>query len=78
MVSSEYFTVPTAAYALPYSEGVPFAGQGAQAAQNLPRRGGQDLRTAGLGSRIGHHRFLMLLDLEQITPEAARSRFLVD
>jgi putative hemolysin len=78
LVSSEYFTVPTAAYALPFSEddpGVPV---------KLPKL----LRTyLGVGARIcgppawdrafGTIDFLTLLDLEQITP-AARSRFLVD
>jgi putative hemolysin len=77
LVSSEYFTVPTAAYALP-GEGDPGA------PVKLPRL----LRTyLGIGARIcgppawdrafGTIDFLTLLDLEQIAP-AARSRFLVE
>ncbi len=78
LVSSEYFTVPTAAYALPYREG------DLAAPVKLPKL----LRTyLGVGARIcgppawdrafGTIDFLTFLDLEQITP-AARSRFLVD
>ena len=78
LVSSEYFTVPTAAYALPGSEDDPGA------PVKLPRL----LRTyLGVGARIcgppawdrafGTIDFLTLLDLEQIAP-SARSRFLVD
>jgi putative hemolysin len=78
LVSSEYFTVPTATYALPCSEDDPGG------PVKLPKL----LRTyLGVGARIcgppawdrafGTIDFLTLLDLEQITP-AARSRFLVD
>ena len=78
LVSSEYFTVPTAAHALPYREG------DLAAPVKLPKL----LRTyLGVGARIcgppawdrafGTIDFLTFLDLEQITP-AARSRFLVD
>jgi putative hemolysin len=78
LVSSEYFTVPTAAYALPSSEG------DAALAVKIPKL----LRTyLGVGARIcgppawdrafGTIDFLTLLDLEQIVP-AARSRFLVE
>ncbi len=78
LVSSEYFTVPTAAYALPYREGD----------VAVPVKPPKLLRTyLGVGARIcgppawdrafGTIDFLTLLDLEQIAP-AARSRFLVD
>jgi putative hemolysin len=78
LVSSEYFTVPTAAYALPG------CGDDPSAPVKLPKL----LRTyLGVGARIcgppawdrafGTIDFLTLLDLEQIAP-AARSRFLVD
>jgi putative hemolysin len=78
LVSSEYFTVPTAAYALPSRE------CDAAVPVKLPKL----LRTyLGVGARIcgppawdrafGTIDFLTLLDLEQIAP-AARSRFLVD
>ena len=78
LVSSEYFTVPTAAYALPSCE------CDAAVPVKLPKL----LRTyLGVGARIcgppawdrafGTIDFLTLLDLEQIAP-AARSRFLVD
>jgi len=78
LVSPEHFTVPTAAYALPYSEADPTV------SVKLPKL----LRTyLGVGAKIcgppawdrafGTIDFLTLLDLEQITP-AARSRFLVE
>jgi len=78
LVSPEYFTVPTAAYALPCSESDPAV------PVKLPKL----LRTyLGVGAKIcgppawdrafGTIDFLTLLDLEQITP-AARSRFLVE
>ncbi len=78
LVSPEYFTVPTVAYALPGSEGDP----------TVPVRLPKLLRTyLGVGARIcgppawdrafGTIDFLTLLDLEQITP-AARCRFLVE
>ena len=78
LVSSEYFTFPTAAYALPSGEGDPAV------PVKLPKL----LRTyLGVGARIcgppawdrafGTIDFLTLLDLEQIAP-AARSRFLVE
>jgi putative hemolysin len=79
LVSSEYFTVPTAAYALTCP------GEGDPAVPvKLPKL----LRTyLGGGAKIcgppawdrafGTIDFLTLLDLEQITP-AARSRFLVE
>jgi putative hemolysin len=78
LVSSEYFTVPTAAYALPSCK------CDAAVPVKLPKL----LRTyLGVGARIcgppawdrafGTIDFLTLLDLEQIAP-AARSRFLVD
>ena len=78
LVSFEYVTVPTPAFALPCSEGQPGV------PVKLPRL----LRTyLGVGARIcgppawdrafGTIDFLTLLDLEQVVP-AARSRFLVD
>ena len=78
LVSSEYFTVPTAAYALPSCE------CDAAVPVKLPKL----LRTyLGVGARIcgppawdrafGTIDFLTLLDLEHVVP-AARSRFLVE
>jgi putative hemolysin len=78
LVSLEYITVPTAAFALPCGEGDPMA------PVKLPKL----LRTyLGVGATIcgppawdrafGTIDFLTLLDLEQIVP-AARSRFLVE
>jgi putative hemolysin len=78
LVSFEYTTVPTAAFALPCSEADPVV------PVKLPKL----LRTyLGVGARIcgppawdrafGTIDFLTLLDLEQIVP-AARSRFLVE
>jgi putative hemolysin len=78
LVSQEYFTVPTVAYALPCSEADP----------TVPVKLPKLLRTyLGVGAKIcgppawdrafGTIDFLTLLDLEQITP-AARSRFLVE
>jgi putative hemolysin len=78
LVSPEYFTVPTAPYALPGSESDP----------TYPVKLPKLLRTyLGVGARIcgppawdrafGTIDFLTLLDLEELTP-AARSRFLVD
>ncbi len=57
LVSFEYVTVPTAAFALPCPEGEPrSAGQAAQVAADLPWRGGQDLWATCLGPRFRHHR----------------------
>jgi putative hemolysin len=78
LVSFEYITVPTAAFALPCGEGAP------EVPVKLPKL----LRTyLGVGAKIcgppawdrafGTIDFLTLLDLEQIVP-AARSRFLVE
>jgi putative hemolysin len=78
LVSLEYITVPTPAFALPCGEGQP----------TVPVKLPKLLRTyLGVGARIcgppawdrafGTIDFLTLLDLEQITP-AARSRFLVE
>jgi putative hemolysin len=78
LVSFEYVTVPTAAFALPCPEGE------AGVPVKLPRL----LRTyLGVGAKIcgppawdrafGTIDFLTLLDLEQVVP-AARSRFLVE
>src|ERR1700691_1530102 len=77
LVSQEYFTIPTVAYALPCNEVDPVP-------VKLPKL----LRTyLGVGARIcgppawdrafGTIDFLTLLDLEQVVP-AARSRFLVE
>jgi putative hemolysin len=78
LVSLEYITVPTAAFALPCGEGQP----------TVPVKLPKLLRTyLGVGARIcgppawdrafGTIDFLTLLDLEQIAP-AARSRFLAE
>jgi putative hemolysin len=78
LVSFEYITVPTAAFALPGSEGEPAV------PAKIPRL----LRSyLGVGARIcgppawdrafGTIDFLTLLDLEQLVP-AARNRFLVE
>ncbi len=78
LVSFEYITVPTAAFALPCHEGEP------PAPVKVPRL----LRTyLGVGAKIcgppawdrcfGTIDFLTLLDLEQVVP-AARSRFMVE
>jgi putative hemolysin len=78
LVSFEYITVPTPAFALPCSEAEP----------GLPVKLPRLLRTyLGVGAKIcgppawdrafGTIDFLTLLDLEQVVP-AARNRFLVD